>query len=112
MSNSTLPRDTNSVPIQVLAPVESTVVNFVLAATTNPHSLPAGSQIVEVAVTGNCQFAFGASGVSAVGSGARVLTPGVYVYKVPYSNGLVLADHFDAVTVDGSSGRVTVAQLV
>src|SRR5690242_1882278 len=109
----TLPRDANSAPIQTLAPVETTVVNFILAATTNPHALPAGAQIVEVAVTGNCQFAFGtSSGVTAVGSGARVLTPGVYIYQVPYSPSGTLYTFFDAVTVDGSSGRVTVAQMV
>jgi|SRR5690242_19619801 len=108
-----LPRDANSAPIQTLAPVESTVVNFTLAATTNPHLLPPGSQIVEVAVTGNCQFAFGTSNaVTAVGSGARVLTSGVYTYRVPVTSAGVLYTYFDAVTVDGSTGRVTVAQLV
>jgi hypothetical protein len=107
-----LPRDSDNATIQTMQPVEGTVVNFVLAATTNPHALPTGSEIVEVAVTGNAQFAFGtSSGVSAVGSGARVLTPGVYIYRVPVVNG-TLYTYFDAVTVDGSSGRVTVTRMV
>lgn len=107
-----LPRDADNAPIQTLAPVESTVAGFLLAATSNPTALPSGAEIVEVAVTGNCKFAFGASGVNATTGTARVLTPGVYIYRVPFTAYNVLADHFDAVTVDGSTGRVTVARMV
>lgn len=102
-----LPQDEDSAPIQVLAPDESTVASFSLAASTTVTALPALSEIVEVAVTGNCKFVFGTSGVSAATGTRRILCTGVYVYKVPTG-----ATHFDAVTVDGSSGRVSVARMV
>ncbi len=101
-----LPQDQDSAPIQVLAPEETTVVGFVLAATTNPTTLPQGAEIVEVACTGNMKFAFGTGGVNATTGTRRVIPTGSWVYKVPFG-----ATSFDAVTVDGSSGRVTVARL-
>lgn len=108
-----LPRDSDNAPIPTLQPVEGTVVNFVLAATTNPHALPSGAEIVEVAVTGNAQFAFGTTnGVTAAGAGARVLTPGVYIYRVPLTSNGTPYGYFDAVTVDSSSGRVSVTRLI
>lgn len=102
-----LPQDEDSTPIQVLAPDESSIATFALAATTNVTALPSNSEIVEVAVTGNCKFVFGASGVSAATGTRRLLCAGVYVYKVPSG-----ATHFDAVTVDGSSGRISVTRMI
>ena len=101
-----LPQDEDSVPIQVLAPDESSVASFTLAGTTNVTALPVLSQIVEVAVTGNCRFVFGTSGVSAATGTRRILLPGVYVYKVPSG-----ATHFDAVTFGGSSGSISVVRM-
>lgn len=110
-TSTKLPQDSDSAPIQVLAPVEATVVGFVLSSSTNKQSLPAGSEIVEVACTGNCKFAFGISSVDATAGTARVITTGVYTYKVPVVAN-VLAAFFDAVTVDGSTGRITVTRMV
>lgn len=110
MSNytkSVLPVDANARPIQVLSPDETTVATFALATTSNPTALPTGAEIVEVAVTGNCKFAFGTSGVNATVGNVRILTPGVYTYHVPKG-----ADHFDAVTVGGSTGNISVAKMV
>lgn len=106
-TSTKLPQDADSASIQVLAPVESSVQGVVLAATSNRQALPAGSEVVEVACTGNCKFAFGDSTVDATVGTKRVLIQGVYMYKVPQ-----FASFFDAVTVDGSTGRITVSRMV
>lgn len=107
VTRTKLPQDEDSAPIQVLSPDESAVASFALAGTTNVTALPALSEIVEIAVTGNCKFVFGTAGVSAATGTRRLLCAGVYVYRVPTG-----ATHFDAVTVDGSSGRISLGRMV
>lgn len=106
-----LPQDADSAPIQALSPVEGSVAVHTLSGVSSAVALPSGAELVEVSCTGNMLFAFGNSGVSATTS-SRVLPTGCYVYKVPYSSGNTLCTHFAAITVDGSSGRVSVARLV
>lgn len=108
-TSTSLPKDVDSVPIQVLSPVEGTVVNFLMSSSTNPQALPAGAQIVEVAVSGNALVAFG-SAPNAATSG-HLLVTGVYIYRVPSPSGIT-ATKMDAVTVDGSSGRCTIVKLI
>lgn len=112
VTNTKLKQDKDSYPIQVLAPVETTVAQIVLSGSTQTTLLPTGSEIVEIACTGNCKFAFGDVTVNATSGTKRVLVAGVYVYTVPEVTPGVLATYFDAVTVDGSSGRVTVTRMV
>jgi|SRR6185312_4432977 len=100
-----LPQDADSTAIQVLAP--GAVAGMVLSASSNRQALPGGSEVVEVACTGNCKFAFGDSTVDASTGTKSVLVTGVYTYKVPSG-----ASFFDAVTVDGSSGRITVTRMI
>lgn len=110
-TDTKLRQDKDSTPIQVLAPVETSVQGFTLSGSTQTTALPTSSEIVEVAITGNCKFAFGTAAVNATSGTKRVLTAGVYVYAVPETSPGTIATHFDAVTVDGSSGRVTVARM-
>lgn len=101
-TQSKLPQDADSVPIQTLAPIDSTAVTITLGTTQFPQNLPSGAEIVEVSATGNMRFSFGQAATN-----ARVLPAGVYVYKVPIG-----ITTFDAVAVDGSSGRCSVTRLI
>lgn len=103
---ATAPYGANDAPIQVLAPEESTVAEVDISAVNDRAALPANASIVEVAVTANCRFAFGNSTVDASVGTRRILTTGVYVYRVPQG-----ATNFAAIRVATESGLVTVGRL-
>lgn len=98
--------------MQVLAPVETTVVQVVIGATNQAAALPPGSELVEVACSDYCYFSFGTSAIDATSGTHRLLAPGVYVYNVPYSANQTLCTHFAATRVGAASGFCTVARMV
>lgn len=102
-----LPQDEDSAIIQVLAPDETNVASFSLSAASQRALLPTGAEIVEVATTGNCKFAFGNSSLDITSGTRRLLVTGVYTYKIPSG-----ATSFDASIVDGSSGRISVTRMI
>jgi hypothetical protein len=101
-----LPKDRDSLPIQVLSVQEDTVVQANIAAGNNRVALPAESEIVEVAASDNCRIAFGTSTVDVTVGTRRVFPMGSAVYKVPPG-----ATHIAVTTYNASSGVVTVARM-
>lgn len=106
-----LPNDRHGEPIQTLSPEDTSVVQVSLSASNARVALPAGSQVVEIGAQDTCRAAFGDLNVDATSGTRRLLTAGVFVYKVPVING-VTATHIAFVNVSGSSGIVTVTKLV
>lgn len=104
--DATVPRGPNAAAIQVLSPVETTVVQATIAAGNDRQTLPTGAEIVEVNCDDDCRFAFGDSGVDATAGTKRLLPPGSYIYRVPSG-----ATHFAVTQVGSSAGFVTVARM-
>lgn len=109
-----LPQDRDSYPIQVLAPDDTTVAQASIAAGNNRIALPTGSQVVELGVQDTCRVAFGTSSVDVTVGTRRLLVSGVYVYRVPYTTAATrtLATDIAVTSVGGSSGVVTITRLV
>jgi hypothetical protein len=109
-----LPQDIDSSVVQVLTPVEGTVAKATIGAANVATALPGGSEIVEVAVSDNCFFAFGTSAVDASSGSKRLLTPGLSVYAVPYTAFGLLATHFGVVQAGAPTGPAvcTVAKMI
>jgi hypothetical protein len=101
-----LPKDRDSLPIQVLSVQEDTVVEAPIAAGNNRVALPAESEIVEVSASDTCKFAFGNSSVDVTVGVKRVFPLGSAVYKVPPG-----ATHIAVTQYNGSTGVVTVARM-
>lgn len=103
-----LPVDKDSAPIQVLAPVETTVAQASIGAANDRQPLPSGAQIVEVATSDGCRFVFGDSSVDATSGTRRILPPNaLVVYRVPAG-----ATHFAVVRIAAEAGIVTVTRLI
>ena len=101
-----LPIDKDSIPIQALSPVESTVAQLTIGATTSSIALPANAEIVEVTAQDVCRMAFGLSGVEA-SAASRLVLAGTSVYKVPAE-----ATHIACIRVGSSSGAISITKLV
>lgn len=101
-----MPKDVDGHSIQTLSPVESTVVQIVIAGGNQTGALPAGAAIVEVAASDICKIKFGTASVDATGSNTRIFPAGAAVYRVPPD-----ATHLAVTQLGTSSGFVTVAEL-
>lgn len=101
-----LPKDRDSIPIQVLSVEEGTVVQLVIGAGNQRIALPTQSEVVEVAASDTCRVAFGDSSVDATAGTRRLFPSGSAVYKVPPG-----ATHIAVTQVGTSSGFVTVARM-
>lgn len=97
--------------MQVLAPDDTSVVEAAIAAGNNRVALPAGSYVVELGVQDSCRVAFGTSSVDVTSGTRRLLTPGVFVYRVPHTAPNVLATDIAVTQIAGSSGVVTITKL-
>jgi hypothetical protein len=78
-----MPQDQDSAVIQVLAPVEQTVVRIAITGASARAALPPNTEICEICATDFCAVAFGDAAVVAGASTSRVLVPGVFTYEVP-----------------------------
>lgn len=101
-----LPKDRDSIPMQVLSVQEDTVVAANIAGGNNRVALPADSEIVEIAASDVCRVKFGTSTVDATVGTARVFPQGVAVYKVPPG-----ATHVAVTNYNASAGIVTIARM-
>lgn len=101
-----LPKDRDSIPVQVLSVQEDTVVVANIAAGNNRVALPPESEIVEVSASDTCRIVFGNSSVDATVGTRRVFPLGSAVYKVPPG-----ATHIAVTTYNASSGIVTIARM-
>lgn len=101
-----LPKDRDSIPVQVLSVEEGTVVQLSIGAGNQRIALPAFSEIVEIAATDTCKVAFGDGSVDATAGTRRVFPSGSAVYKVPPN-----ATHVAVTQVGTSTGVVTVARM-
>lgn len=101
-----LPKDRDSVSIQVLAPDETAVVSVTIAAGNQRVALPSNCEIVEVAASDNCLMVFGDSSVDVTTGTRRLFPAGSAVYRVPPG-----ATHIAVTSFSASSGTVTVTRL-
>jgi hypothetical protein len=75
-----LPRDRSAHAVQVLAQSSAECVATTLSGTSQQLSIPAGSEIVEVAALADCHIAFGVNPTATTSSPA--FPKGVCVYKL------------------------------
>jgi hypothetical protein len=75
-----LPRDRSNQSMQVLGQSSTEVVAMTLAGTTAQVTIPAGSEIVEVAALADCHISFGANPTATTNSPA--FPKGCVVYKL------------------------------
>lgn len=101
-----LPKDRDSIPVQVLSVQEDTVVFANIAGGNNRVALPPDSEIVEVAASDVCRVKFGNSSVDATSGTSRIFPQGVAVYKLPPG-----ATHISVTNYNASSGILTVARM-
>lgn len=105
-TNTDLPKDVDGKAIQTLAPIESTVIQAVIAAGNTRIVLPSTAKVVEIAANDSCRIKFGDSSVDATAGTSRIFPAGVSVYAVPPG-----ATHLAVTQLGTSSGFVTVCEM-
>lgn len=101
--DSSLPRDPDDHPIQVLAPGAPT--NVALAGTSTATELPAGSEIIELGLSEDGYVLFGTSGATSSFSTGMFIPKGLVVYRVPRD-----ATHLAHIAAS-ATGRLTIWKL-
>lgn len=101
-----LPKDRDSVSIQVLAPDEAAVVVANIAPGNNRVALPADCEIVEVAASDACRMAFGDGTVDVSVGNRRIFPAGAAVYRVPPG-----VTHIAVSQYNGSTGVVSITRM-
>jgi hypothetical protein len=101
-----LPKDLDSIPIQVLSPDETAVIAITISAVNNRVALPSNCEIVEICASDNCRIVFGNASVDATTGTRRLFTAGAAVYRVPEG-----ATHVAVTSYNASTGLVTVTRL-
>lgn len=100
-----LETDQNGRALQSLAPAVAGVGSIVLSGTSARVAIPSGAQVVRLAASGNCFFAFGDNSVTATSSSA-LFPSGVEIFSVKPE-----WTHVAAIVEAGSSGNFSINEM-
>lgn len=106
MTKPQMVRDTNGTAVQALYPLSTAVL--AVSGTTARVILPAATELVRVACTGDCHIEFGGSGVTATTS-SMLFPAGAEVFNVQDANITYIA----AIAASGvSSATLTATKML